>query len=71
MRAGGDCACGATIITKPIVTALLIEALAFRAAEFDGDEPVSGADLTEWFAGWRLRLRQAIADGRQATDEPG
>ena len=71
MTAGDNSVGGATSITKPIVTALLIEALAFRAAEFDGDEPVSGADLTEWFAGWRLRLREAIAKGRQTTGEPG
>ena len=28
---------------------------------FDGDEDVSGADLVDWFAQWRLRVRAALA----------
>jgi len=28
---------------------------------FDGDEDVSGADLVDWFAQWRLRVRSALA----------
>ena len=29
--------------------------------QFDGDEDVSGADLVDWFAQWRLRVRSALA----------
>ena len=29
--------------------------------QFDADEDVSGADLVDWFAQWRLRARRALA----------
>ncbi len=29
--------------------------------QFDGDEDVSGDDLVDWFAQWRLRVRSALA----------
>ncbi len=45
--------------------ALLEEALAYRAEQFDGPEDqdlsVSGADTVEWFTDWRLRLHSALA----------
>jgi hypothetical protein len=39
---------------------LLAEALGAWASEFDNDEEVSGADLVDWFADWRLRLREEL-----------
>lgn len=41
-------------------------ALAYKAEEFDGDQPVSGADLVEWFARWRQTVRIIVA----ATEPP-
>ncbi|USQ74081.1 hypothetical protein NF552_23050 (plasmid) [Roseomonas mucosa] len=35
---------------SPGMRRLLDEALLFEATAFDADEPVSGADLVEWFA---------------------
>lgn len=56
-------------------TELLQEALAYQADEFDAetdspealaekltDAGVSGADLVEWFAAWRERVRTAVAN---------
>lgn len=42
----------------PAMAALLTEALGAFAEAFDIDEPVSGADLVEWFAPWRSRVRE-------------
>jgi hypothetical protein len=43
---------------------LLDEAVQAWAAQFDGpedqDRSVSGADLMDWFAQWRLRARQVL-----------
>jgi hypothetical protein len=48
---------------KPSATAAA-ESLLREAVEawpqFDGDDPVSGADLVEWFDGWRRRAKQAL-----------
>ena len=48
----------------PALRTLLEEALNAWAGQFDGpadeDLSVSGADLVEWFADWRLRLRAAL-----------
>ena len=52
---------------SPTMLTLLREALGAWAMQFDGpngasdaDLHVSGADLLEWFAGWRMRVRQEL-----------
>ena len=52
---------------SPIMLTLLREALGAWAMQFDGpngasdaDLYVSGADLLEWLAGWRMRVRQKL-----------
>ena len=50
----------ALLARAPGMKRLLDEALAFEAEAFDDDEPVSGADLVEWFAGWRGRVRKLL-----------
>ena len=50
----------------PVMLALLTEALGVWVEQFDGsddtDPSVSGADVVEWFAAWRLRVRSELAD---------
>ena len=52
-------------IPAPLL-AVLQEALDTWAEQFDGPEDedlsISGADLVEWFAQWRLRLREQLAN---------
>ena len=52
---------------SPVMLELLREALGAWAEQFDAmdeaddtDHYVSGADLVEWFADWRLRVRTAL-----------
>ena len=49
---------------SPVMLELLREALGAWAEQFDGPEDedlsVSGADLVDWFADWRLRVRTAL-----------
>ena len=52
---------------SPTMLTLLREALGAWAMQFDGpngasdaDLHVSGPDLLEWFAGWRMRVRQEL-----------
>lgn len=47
------------------VDALVDEALAYQAESFDADEPIDGGDLVEWFAAWRIALRDARRHKRQ------
>lgn len=42
------------------MAAVLQEALAAFASAFEANEPVPGADLVEWFAEWRIRVRAAL-----------
>ncbi len=53
---------------SPVMLTLLQEALGAWAEQFDapddapdGDHYVSGSDLVEWFADWRLRVREGLA----------
>ena len=53
---------------SPVMLTLLREALGAWAERSDapddapgGEHYVSGADLVEWFAGWRLRVREGLA----------
>lgn len=39
---------------------VLQEALEAFGAEFEADEDVSGADLVQWFAEWRIRARASL-----------
>ncbi|MHB0668453.1 Hypothetical protein HVPorG_03891a (plasmid) [Roseomonas mucosa] len=50
----------ALLARSPGMKRLLDEAVAFEAEAFDEDEPVSGADLVDWFAGWRDRVRTLL-----------
>ncbi len=50
----------ALLARTPGMRRLLNEALAFEAKAFDDDEPVSGADLVQWFAEWRGRVRTQL-----------
>lgn len=50
-----------TTIAGAAIANVLAEALAYEAEQFDGGLSVSGADLVNWFAGWRTRLREALA----------
>ncbi|GBQ21659.1 hypothetical protein AA12717_0962 [Gluconacetobacter sacchari DSM 12717] len=45
--------------------ALVDEALAYQAEAFDADEPIDGGDLVQWFAAWRIALRDARRHKRQ------
>ena len=51
----------ALLARAPAMRRLLDQALIFEADAFDADEPVSGADLVEWFAFWRLEVRTALS----------
>lgn len=51
----------------PAMGILLAEALTAFGDAFDGDAEVSGADLVEWFALWRRRLRATLG----AVAQPG
>ncbi len=53
---------------SPVMLTLLQEALGAWAEQFDApddapdeDHYVSGSDLVEWFADWRLRVREGLA----------
>lgn len=54
-------------LQAPTRAHLIAEALAYEAAKFDrpdGEDSelnVSGADLVDWFADWRLRMKAALA----------
>ena len=50
----------ALLARSPGMKRLLDDALAFEAEAFDEDEPVSGADLVDWFASWRLAVRALL-----------
>lgn len=39
---------------------LIDEALEYEAEAFDNDEEVNGADLVDWFAGWRRRVKDEL-----------
>ena len=54
---------------SPVMLALLREALEAWAEQFDApddapdtDHYVSGADLVEFFAGWRMRVREQLTN---------
>ena len=55
---------------SPAMRSLLAEALGAWSEQFDGpddrDLSVSGADLVEWFAEWRLRVRTELAAHSEA-----
>jgi hypothetical protein len=46
------------------ISELINEALAAWSDQFDGDPAtdisVNGGDLVDWFADWRLRMREAL-----------
>ncbi len=52
---------------SPVMLALLKQALAAWAEKFDApddtdeDVSVNGGDLVDWFAQWRLRVREGLA----------
>jgi hypothetical protein len=48
----------------------VLAALAYEAEAFDGDEPVNGADLVDWFADWRADAKAAL-EGAPAPAETG
>ena len=45
----------AVLAVAPAMRRLLDEALNIFREQFEEDEPVSGADLVDWFAGWRRK----------------
>ncbi|WP_231866453.1 hypothetical protein, partial [Acetobacter cerevisiae] len=47
--------------------ALVNAALAWERDAFESDSPISGADLVDWFARWRLSLQAAVSG---APDPP-
>ncbi len=49
-------------IESPLET-LAREALDYERQAFEQDEPVSGADLVDWFCEWRTRLAETLAAG--------
>ncbi len=53
----------ALILAAPDMAELLREATMFSADAFDAEQPedVEGADLVDWFAEWRLRVKHALA----------
>ena len=46
---------GAADNTEAPLRAIIREALDAWREEFDADTPIDGADLLEWFSGWRER----------------
>lgn len=40
--------------------ALVNAALAWERDVFESDSPISGADLVDWFARWRLSVQAAV-----------
>lgn len=64
-RAVGEAKAYADLLaSSPPMLALLNEALGVWAEQFDGPEDqdlsISGADLVDWFADWRLRVRAGL-----------
>ena len=60
-RGVGEAAAYAELFARaPGMKRLLEEAVAFKAEAFNKDEPVSGAELVAWFAGWRGRVRTLL-----------
>lgn len=55
------------LLRAQAMVTLLAEALTAFGDAFDGDAEVSGADLVEWFALWRRRLRATLG----AVAQPG
>jgi hypothetical protein len=53
----------------PLLYALVVEATQVWPAEFDAppdvDRYISGADLVDWFDGWRGRAKEALATARR------
>jgi hypothetical protein len=48
---------------------LVCEALDYRAAEWENGEPIGGADLVDFFGGWRTRVRRFLhRDEREPND---
>ena len=61
--------CARLLALAPVMLELLRTALGAWAEQFDApdgaddaDYYVSGADMVEWFAGWRLRVRERLDD---------
>jgi hypothetical protein len=54
----------------PLLHALIVDATQVWPAEFDAppdvDRSISGADLIDWFDGWRSRAKEALASARAA-----
>jgi len=51
---------GGLFAASKTMSELLIEATQAWTQQFDDDSEISGADLLQWFAEWRLRARQAL-----------
>lgn len=49
---------------------ILREAVNFEAQAFDGDQEISGAEVVEWFSGWRRRARRAMRSIGDQTSAP-
>lgn len=62
------------ITALPRLYRVLEEATQSWAEQFDGEEEtdlrVSGADLLDWFAQWRVKAKAALADMGTATAVP-
>ena len=50
------------IVAAPKMSALLREALD-DWPQFDTDDDVNGGDMVDWFAQWRIRVREALGAG--------
>ena len=50
-----------------VITRLVAEAVE-AWPQFDGDEPVAGADLVEWFCEWRGRAKVMLAEEEANTE---
>ena len=51
---------------KTSLETLLLEAVNFEGSAFDGDQHVSGVDLVEWFAQWRIRARSVVENSHHS-----
>jgi hypothetical protein len=59
-------------VRNPELLRGLLEQAIHAWLQFDSDEPISGAELVEWFANWRRQVQQVLtlADQHQSGRTP-
>lgn len=49
-----------TVVKEAQLRKLLQEAVNYEREAFEDNNHINGADLVEWFAGWRLRVEAQL-----------